>query len=137
MISEEDALAVNRASIAWFLGTEIAERLRSSESRVMREVPIFAGALPPSGDGVPLPQSDDPMDRVLERGQIDVLVETAAGLLVLDYKTDHVTPETIGQRAEFYRPQVAEYCRMIELITRQPVVGRYLIFLHPQLVVEV
>ena len=33
------------------------------------------------------------------------------GLVVIDYKTDRVTADTLAARADFYRPQVEAYRR--------------------------
>jgi len=40
---------------------------------------------------------------------LDVLIPDAQGLIIVDYKTDSVTSNTIDARAEFYRPQVTAY----------------------------
>ena len=44
-------------------------------------------------------------DGKVYRGQLDLLAETAAGLLILDYKTDSVAPDELKKRVEFYRRQ--------------------------------
>jgi ATP-dependent helicase/nuclease subunit A len=74
------------------------------------------------------------MDRVMIRGQIDALIPADDGLVLIDYKTDRVTEETIDARAEFYRAQVESYGEAVRRITGQDVKATYLFFLTPRLI---
>jgi ATP-dependent helicase/nuclease subunit A len=65
---------------------------------------------------------------ILLQGVIDCWFEQGDGLTVLDFKTDRVTEETVAQRAEEYRPQLAAYGRALEEITGQKVGRRILWF---------
>lgn len=75
---------------------------------------------------------------MLLQGVVDCCFETAAGLTVVDFKTDHVeTAEEIRSRAEHYRPQLEAYSRALEQVLEKPVARRALYFLHPGTTVEV
>ena len=49
-------------------------------------------------------------EEMLLQGVVDCCFETAAGLTVVDFKTDHVrTAQEVALRAEHYRPQLEAY----------------------------
>ena len=58
-----------------------------------------------------------------------MLLETAAGLEIIDYKTDAVTVETVAARVDFYRRQMSLYREGVHAATGQPVVAVHLVFL--------
>jgi ATP-dependent exoDNAse (exonuclease V) beta subunit len=74
---------------------------------------------------------------VVVQGLIDLLVRTPEGLLVLDFKTDHVFGADVRQRAEVYRGQLELYARAATDICREKVLQRWLYFLAPRQAVEV
>lgn len=77
-------------------------------------------------------------DAMLLQGVVDCCFETAAGLTVVDFKTDHVeTAEELRDRAEHYRPQLEAYSRALEQVLERPVARRVLYFLHSGTTMEV
>jgi ATP-dependent helicase/nuclease subunit A len=74
---------------------------------------------------------------VVVQGLIDLLVRTPEGLLVIDFKTDHVFGEDVRKRAEVYRGQLELYARAAADICRERVLERWLYFLAPRQAVEV
>jgi ATP-dependent exoDNAse (exonuclease V) beta subunit len=71
-------------------------------------------------------------DLVLE-GYVDLVVETDAGLVVVDYKTDAVDGLAGAQaRAEHYRHQGAAYAVALERVTGRPVVDCVFVFARPE-----
>jgi ATP-dependent helicase/nuclease subunit A len=128
-ITAHEASAVDLAAIVWFMNSELGRLLRDQAGSTHRELPVFA---PAAADA-----SVDPLDQTLLRGQLDVLVQTEAGLVVIDYKTDRITDQTLPERARFYRPQVLAYCHAMTRITGQPVVAAHLVFLALRRSVEV
>lgn len=75
---------------------------------------------------------------MLLQGVVDCCFETAAGLTVVDFKTDRVeTAAEVRARAEYYRPQLEAYSRALEQVLEKPVARRALYFLHPGTTVEV
>ncbi len=74
---------------------------------------------------------------VVVQGLIDLLVRAPGGLLVIDFKTDHVFGEDVRKRAEVYRGQLELYARAAAAICREKVLERWLYFLAPRQAVEV
>ena len=74
---------------------------------------------------------------VVVQGQIDLLVRTPEGLLVIDFKTDHVSCDQVRKRAEVYRGQLELYARAAAAICREKVLERWLYFLALRQAVEV
>ena len=67
-------------------------------------------------------------DRVIE-GYIDLLIETAEGLVIIDYKTDSVGSEAeIDSKLASYELQGASYAVVLEAVTGQPVIDCRFVF---------
>lgn len=112
----EEALATVRSvteSVIW--------RRARSASRFFVEVP-FTRLLEPGAEGATLP--------TILRGVIDLAFEEPDGWVIVDYKTDAVTSEHLGQLVDHYRPQVDTYSRQWEQIVGQPVKERGLYFVR-------
>jgi ATP-dependent exoDNAse (exonuclease V) beta subunit len=82
-----------------------------SSNRYWREVPVGGQA-----DG-----------RILE-GIVDLLYETAEGLVVVDFKTDQVAAGEIDARMEQYRPQGEAYRQLVGQATGRPVTRTVFVF---------
>jgi ATP-dependent exoDNAse (exonuclease V) beta subunit len=93
----------------------------------MREVPF---ALAWGADGCAPPNGGDPMDLIMVRGRIDLLVPLPQGLAIVDYKTDNVGSQWIAQRAGSYRAQMGLYRQAIEQVVGQMVAAVHLVFLN-------
>src|SRR5205814_7244069 len=122
---------VDRPALAWLVDTDVGQLLGTHASRLRREVPVYVAAPPEQFGAVP---SDDPMDQVMVRGRLDVLVPTPAGATIIDFKTDAVRPDEVPARAEHYRSQMDQYRRAVQTITGKPVAAAYLVFLAPRIV---
>ena len=76
-------------------------------------------------------------DKTPQNGIMDVVVETAQGIWVIDYKTDQVV---LGQEAalfeEKYRAQLADYRRAAEQIFRGKTVRVSAVFVRTFAAVE-
>ena len=71
-------------------------------------------------------------DGVLVEGIVDLLYEEDDGtLVVVDYKTDVVRPETLDDKVAFYAPQLGAYRDMLTVATGRTVTAQ-LLFLHPR-----
>ena len=126
------AQAVDLEAISWLMSTELGQSLRRNARTLRREVSVYypqtsAGSL----------SANDPMDRVMVRGRIDVLIPDSNGLIIADFKTDQLTPQTVDARAEFYRPQIMAYRDAIAAISGRPVVSAQLVFLAAKMIREV
>ena len=98
-----------------------------------RELDFYYAA--PPGEFLPGAEAIDPMDQIMIRGRIDVLLPAPDGLTLIDYKTDRLAPEKIDERAAFYRDQVQRYREAMEKITGKKVAAVHLIFLDARKVI--
>ncbi|MGN1025617.1 MAG: hypothetical protein ACI4P4_04340, partial [Faecousia sp.] len=67
-------------------------------------------------------------EKVLMQGVVDCALLEEDSIVVLDFKTDHVTDETICTVAERYRNQVETYAEALGRIYQTPVREKYLYF---------
>jgi ATP-dependent exoDNAse (exonuclease V) beta subunit len=72
-----------------------------------------------------------PVGEHIIEGYVDLVYETDAGLVVVDYKTDQIDPSELGDKLERYRLQGATYATAIEETTQQPVARVVFVFLSP------
>ncbi len=122
LLTPEQARAVDIRAIERFLASPLAAELRQARN-VEREYrfSLLADAKD-YYDGV----SED--DQVLLQGVVDLFAETEDGLIVVDFKTDYVTEETIGEKINYYCPQVEVYSLALEQIFSKPVIRKVLYF---------
>lgn len=59
------------------------------------------------------------------QGRLDLLIETATGLVIVDHKTYPGRPETWEERVASYAPQLDLYARLCAAATGRPVEGLY------------
>ena len=132
LLTDQQAAAVDPGQLEQFLESGLAEEIRRA-GRVLREYRFtllmdasdYDGA---AGGG----------DQMLLQGVVDCCFETAAGLTVVDFKTDRVrTPEEIAERTGRYRPQLEAYSRALERVLEKTVARRVLYFLVPGETAEV
>jgi ATP-dependent helicase/nuclease subunit A len=75
-------------------------------------------------------------DRVLE-GYVDLLVRTADGLVIVDYKTDQWSgPVQTAERVGRYRLQLAAYAAALEAALGEPIAGGILVRCVPDGIAE-
>ena len=63
---------------------------------------------------------------VVVQGVADLVVLREAELWLLDFKTDDIAAEDVGDRTDVYRPQVELYAAALAAIYRRPVSRRWL-----------
>ena len=132
-LTEELAGEVDVGTITWLLSSDLGNRLRAAGSGLRREVPVYF--LEPSGNAAAASLTTlttGPMDEVMARGRLDLLVPEGDGWSLVDYKTDRVDGEQIDGRAATYAGQLRLYAAAIRRITGQPVIGATLVFLTPR-----
>jgi ATP-dependent helicase/nuclease subunit A len=129
---------IDPGGIVALFDSELGALIRHQRNTIWREWPFTfrlpAIAPPPSGVA---PEERDIFrvaseDFTIVQGLIDVLVRTPGGLIVIDYKTDHVSGEALQKRAEAYRGQVELYARAAHEILKHPVLEKWLYFLTPR-----
>jgi ATP-dependent helicase/nuclease subunit A len=123
-LSQAMADLVDIPAIEWFLASETGLLIRQNAATLLRELPIYFSS--------PVNASDDPLDQPMIRGRIDLLVPVEDGWILVDYKTDRVSGDQIGPRADMYKGQLDIYRQAIEKMTGRPVVESALVFLTPR-----
>jgi len=130
IMSPQQAAATDLATVRWFLNTPLGQLLRRKAGELLRELPVVWPLDPSRVD--PAAHSDDPADRVMVRGRIDLLVPEGEAFVLVDYKTDAVSAAQIAARCELYRPQLELYREAIGCIIGRPVSSAHLVFLTPR-----
>jgi ATP-dependent helicase/nuclease subunit A len=139
-ISEAAAERIDSGSIKAFFDSELGRMVLDGKNTVWREWP-FTFAVPadvvarvPSlvsqatGEKVEVGKDET----VVVQGIIDMLIRTAQGLVVIDFKTDDISGKEVAGRAELYRGQLEVYGRAAGAILNSKVVGKWLYFLTPR-----
>ena len=70
---------------------------------------------------------------VVVQSIIYLLAVTKDGLILVDFKTDHISASKIAERTENYREQLDLYGRATQAILKKKLVGKWLYFLKPEL----
>ena len=73
-------------------------------------------------------------ETIVVQGIIDMLAITKDGLIVVDFKTDHISASQVPERAENYREQLELYGRAAQAVLKKQLAGKWLYFLSPQVV---
>jgi ATP-dependent helicase/nuclease subunit A len=123
---------IDAGSILAFFETEQGRLILEPDNTVWREWP-FTFALPASEWA----NSSIAGDTIVVQGIIDLLVRTAQGLVVIDFKTDKITVAQAEGRAGLYSRQLELYSRAACTILKDRPAGRWLYFLTPRVFVEV
>lgn len=104
------------------LADEVARRVRAALAAPI----VQEAARRPHWKEVPIVATLD--GRVVE-GFIDLLVDAADGLVVIDYKTDTVrSPADVEAKTAHYAPQLRAYARAVASATGRPVARALLLF---------
>ena len=120
-LTDEQAEAVDIHAIMRFLSSPLAARVRRSGA-VEREYRF--SLLRPVRELADV----DADDKVLLQGVVDCFFEEDGALVVVDFKTDRVSPAQLAERAERYRPQLEAYSMALERVMERPVKERVLYF---------
>jgi len=128
-LTERQAKAVDRASILRFFASDVGRRIKSADS-VRRELRF--SLLCPAEKFFAVPEGEN----VLLQGVVDCLIEENGALSVIDYKTDHVTLDTLAEASARYANQLRAYAYAMSRITKKPVCSCLLCFLRSGLFYE-
>ncbi len=120
-LTDEQANAVDVHAIVRFLRSDLAVRIRKSE-QVEREYRF--SLLRPVRDFSSL----DADDSVLLQGVVDCFFEEDGELVVVDFKTDHVSRAQLDERAEHYRPQLEAYSMALTRVMGKKVKEKVMYF---------
>ena len=121
-LSQAHADMVSPEMILEFFSSELGRRLR--HGHVEREFKFSiledGGVYDPALAG----------EKVLLQGVVDCILVEEDSITIIDYKTDHVTEDTISAVAERYRPQVQSYAEAMCKVFAKPVREAMLYFFH-------
>ena len=122
-LTGQQAALVDCQAIADFFATAIGTKLRSGVPYIREFKFSILDDAAHYGDGLE-------GEQVLLQGVVDCALLEEDGITVLDFKTDHVTQETLPALVERYRPQVEVYAQALRRIYQRPVREAYLYFFH-------
>ncbi len=105
---EREMIAVARRALA-----SDAVRRALASKRLLLEAPFTVGLAQAAG---------------LAEGRIDLLFEEDGGLVIVDFKTDDVSPKEVDARSETYRNQALVYAWSAQTASRVPVREVILLF---------
>lgn len=145
VIAAEDVEVVDVDSLLWFLGTELASRIRDAGDRFLREfrytlMESYERYGEATGADVSAENAEagrTSADDVLVRGTLDGVLVTASGVEVVDYKTDGIEAAEAVTRAERYHSQIGAYLRASSRLFRRPATVGHLVFLRARTIVRV
>jgi ATP-dependent helicase/nuclease subunit A len=131
LLSAAHAAIVDRAAIAWFLRTPLGATLRENASRLLRELPLYLAAAPEGASEIA-----DPMDQVMLRGRLDLLLVLPDHALLIDFKTDALAEHEVDARAEEYLQQLQHYRAALSKMLGAKPIRTSLVFLHARTIRE-
>ncbi len=122
-VRAEDLKYIRKHKLMKFLDSSLGSQMREAqaEGRLYREQPFVT--MIPAAEVVP--EAAD-RERVLVQGIIDGFYETEEGIVLMDYKTDHLEPGQEGSLVERYEKQMELYARALEGIMGKRVVRKVL-----------
>ena len=123
LLSEEQGKLVEAERISPFFDSEIGKKLASG-CDCLREFKFSI-----LDDGIHYGEGLEG-EQVLLQGVVDCALLEDDGITVLDFKTDYVTEETIGDLTEHYRLQIGTYADALRRIYEMPVKESLLYFFH-------
>lgn len=124
LLNAEEAERINLSLVEGFLTSELGCRLRQA-IRVWRELP-FSLRL----DAAELYGPDCAGEFVFIQGIVDCVFSAGEQTVLIDFKSDQVTEQTVVAIAAKYRVQLDLYGRALQELFGMPVTERYLYFLR-------
>jgi len=122
LLTPEQAEAADESMVARFLQSDVAARIRRSES-VEREYRFSLLASAKEYDA-----RADAADQVLLQGVVDCFFREDGALVVLDFKTDRIGRAETAARAAYYKPQLDTYAAALERIMGMRIKEKLLYF---------
>ena len=128
LIKEEQLLPtaaqmIQPEQIIAFFNSEMGVLVRGNSDEIMREWPFTIGL--PASELIEAAGEDI----VILQGIVDMIIPTPEGLIVVDFKTDHVSKSGLTERISRYTPQLEYYCRAANAILDKPIRKACLFFL--------
>lgn len=122
-LTREEAAVINPGKIVHFLGTDLGGRMKKAAlaGKLFRERQFVLGV-----DAGEIRKEWAGGGQVLIQGIIDAYFYEGDGIVLVDYKTDHVPDDTGESLIRRYGIQLDYYAKALERLTGQRVKERYL-----------
>ncbi len=124
-ITDIEMKAINVKKVLGFFESDIYTRILKSKN-VYKEQ-IFTLGLP-SGEVYPELKNTVENVNIVVKGMIDCLFEEEDGYVLLDFKTDYVTNDTIQSVVDNYRVQIDLYAKAVDKALDKNVKEKYIYF---------
>ncbi|PKM58092.1 MAG: helicase-exonuclease AddAB subunit AddA [Firmicutes bacterium HGW-Firmicutes-3] len=133
IITEREAGSISPKLVQAFLDSDIGKRAKNAASRgqLIKEKPFVIGLEPELEAGVYT------QDYRMVQGVVDIFFEEEEGLVIVDYKTDHIAEGAIDELKKRYSTQMRYYKKALEQGTGKPVKAIYLYALGISETVEI
>lgn len=129
-LSEAQGSMVSREDIAAFFATDLGKRLRDGAEH-LRE---FKFSILDDGTHYENPA---PGEQVLLQGVVDCAIVDEDGIIIIDFKTDKVTEDTVDSITESYSLQIKTYGEALSRIYEKPIKAMKLWFFRLKRFVDV
>lgn len=124
LLTDQQAQSVDAGKIRRFLKSPLGKRMLASRS-INREVP-FNIEIPCHELYMDMEGEACHSETLLLQGVIDCYFEEPDGIVLVDYKTDYVSPGNVEMIRERYRVQILYYARALEMLTGKRVKEKYI-----------
>lgn len=136
-LNPEIVLSINQQQINWFVRSDFAKPFWQNPAQLKREVE-FSSLLSAS---TLFNDFSDPNAKILIHGTIDGYFVEDDGIILFDYKTDHIDQHNldlaIANIKQKYTGQLRLYERALNSFAEKPVKHKYLILLDAEKIVEI
>ena len=131
LLADEESRVLDLARLAAFWQSPLGVRIRDHGPHVQRELPFTARLSPADflSLGLPLRPGLSPEEFVVIQGVADLVVILAKEIWLVDFKTDRLQPDDLGNAVTTYTPQLALYALCLSRIYQRPVTQAWLHFL--------
>jgi ATP-dependent helicase/nuclease subunit A len=142
LIPKEVADSINEESLKLFFDTEPGQMVFEAANKVFREWK-FTFALPVA-QWAQITERDElhhtlhpEKESVIVQGVVDLLIETPDELIVVDFKTDNISPNQTERRSEKYKTQLELYASAARTVMGKKCESKYLYFINPARLIDV
>ena len=136
-LNPEIVPSINQQQINWFVHSDFAKQFWQNPAQLKREVE-FSSLLSAS---TLFNDFSDPNAKILIHGTIDGYFVEDDGIILFDYKTDHIDQHNldlaIANIKQKYTGQLRLYERALNSFAEKPVKHKYLILLDAEKIVEI
>lgn len=125
ILTEAESAKVDIVGIAAFFASDVGTRIRSAKKgSVLREFKFsLLDDASRYADGLE-------NEKVLLQGIVDCAIVEDGGITIVDFKTDHVSEETLLEHARRYTDQINTYAYAMERIFEKKICKTMLYFFH-------